>query len=116
MYIATAFVSAVLAALMSYAAARKLTHRPEVVESYRRAGVPEDKLDLLAIVLFVVAAGLLAGLIWPPIGLAAGAAALVYFAVAVGFHIRAGDARNLPTPLALAIMAAGATALQLATL
>jgi hypothetical protein len=78
MYSATAFVSAVLAALMSYAAARKVTHRPEVLESYRRAGVPEDKLDLLAIVLFVVAAGLLVGLIWAPIGIAAGAAALVY--------------------------------------
>ena len=116
MYLATAVVSALLAALMSYAAARKLTHRPEVVESYLRAGVPEAKLDLLAIVLFAGAAGLLAGLIWAPIGIAAGAATLVYFAVAVGFHIRTGDGANLPTPLALAVMAAAATALRLATL
>ena len=116
MHLATTVVSALLAALMSYAAVRKLTHRHEVVESYLRAGVPEDKLDLLAIVLFAGAAGLLAGLIWPPIGIAAGAASLVYFAVAVGFHIGAGDARNLPTPLALAIIAFAATALQLATL
>ena len=112
MYLATVVVSALLAALMSSAATRKLTHRPEVVESYLRAGVPEDKLDLLAIVLFAGAAGLLAGLLWAPIGIAAGAAALVYFAVAVGFHIRAGDARNLPTPLALAFLAATAAALQ----
>ena len=116
MYLATAVVSALLAALMSYAAVRKLTHRPEVVESYIRAGVPEDKLNLLAIVLFAGAAGLLAGLIWAPIGIAAGVATAVYFLVAVGFHIRAGDTANLPTPLALAIMAGGATALQLATL
>ena len=32
------------------------------------------------------------------------------------FYIGAGDARNLPTPLALAIIALAATALQLATL
>jgi DoxX-like family len=116
MYLATAVVSTLLAALMSYAAARKLTHRPEVVESYLRAGVPEYRLDLLAIVLFAGAAGLLAGLVWAPIGIGAAAATLVYFVVAVGFHVRAGDAANLPTPLALAIMAAAAAALQLARL
>jgi hypothetical protein len=37
-FIAAAVVSSLLAAAIAFAAARKLSHRPEVVESYARAG------------------------------------------------------------------------------
>jgi hypothetical protein len=35
-----------------------------------------------------------------------------YFALAVAAHIRADDARNLPTPLTILLMAAGVLILQ----
>ena len=113
--LATAVVSVLLAAALSYSALRKLSHRPEVVHTYLRAGVPEDRLDQLAIVLLAGAAGLLLGLFWAPVGLAAAACLVVYFLVAVTFHIRADDARHLAAPLVLALVAAVALALRLGT-
>ena len=98
-------ISALLAALLVFAAARKLSHRPEVVATYTRVGVPEDRLDLLAWILIAGAAGLLAGLAWHPIGAAAGIGLVVYFLLAVGAHLRAGDARNLPVPVAMELLA-----------
>lgn len=115
MFLATAIVSVVLASLLALAAARKLTHRGPIVQSYVRVGVPEDKLNYLAIILLAGAAGLMLGLLWPPIGVAAATGVIAYFLVAVAFHIRADDARGLPTPCALAAIAAAALVLQLAT-
>jgi hypothetical protein len=116
MFIATVIVSALLAAVLAFAAIRKLSHRPEVVQSYVRLGVPEDRLDYLAITLLAGAAGLILGLFWPPIGIAAAIGVACYFIVAVAFHIRADDGKNLPTPVAIALIAAAALILRLATL
>jgi DoxX-like protein len=115
MFAATIIVSALLAAALTFSALRKLSHRPVVVEAYGRAGVPEDWLNLLATVLLAGAFGLLAGLAWAPLGIAAAACLVAYFLVAIGFHIRAGDAANVGTPLAIAVLAALALALRLAT-
>jgi hypothetical protein len=107
--------SVLLAATLAYSAIRKLSHDPQVVAGYRRAGVPEDRLDLLAVVLLAGAAGLLLGLLWAPLGVATAAALSAYFLVAIGFHIRAGDAAHLPTPLVLALVAAAVLVLRLAS-
>jgi hypothetical protein len=106
-------VSILLAALLAFSAIRKLSHRPEVVQAYLRAGVPEDKLDYLAVTLLAGAAGLLVGLLWAPLGIAAALALVVYFLVAMVFHVRAGDAEHLPTPLVMALLAAAALTLRL---
>lgn len=106
-------VSVVLAALLSAAAIRKLSHTEEVVRSYRRAGVPEDKLNYLALILLAGAAGLIVGLFWTPIGVAASAGVVSYFVIAIGFHIRANDTRRAATPLALALIAIALLILQL---
>ena len=49
MVVAAAFVSVLLAALLVVTAARKLGHRPAVVATYRRVGVPEERLNQLAV-------------------------------------------------------------------
>jgi hypothetical protein len=115
-FAATVIVSALLAATLSFAAIRKLFHREEVIQTYVRVGVPEDKLDYLAFTLLAGAAGLILGLFWAPIGIAAAIGVICYFVVAVAFHIRADDAEHLPTPLVIALVAAGALVLRLATL
>lgn len=114
MLVASTILSILLAAVLAFSAVRKLGHRPEVVRTYTTVGVPEEKLDDLAVVLLAGAAGLLFGLLWTPIGIAAATAVLCYFVVAIGFHIRAGDARHAPTPLAIALIAAAALVLRLA--
>lgn len=115
MFVATVIVSVLLAALLAFSAIRKLSHREEVVQTYLRAGVPEDKLNYLAIILIAGAAGLILGLFWAPIGVAAAIGLVVYFIVAVGFHIRNDDAEHLPTPLVIALIATAALILRLAT-
>lgn len=116
MFLATVIVSILLAALLVFAAIRKLSHREEVVRTYLRVGVPEDKLDYLATILLAGAGGLILGLFWAPIGVAAGVGVICYFLVAIAAHIRADDARNLPTPVAIAVIAGAALAVRIATL
>jgi hypothetical protein len=113
MSIATATVAASLAALMTYAAGRKLTHRPEVVATYARVGVPEERLNLLAATLIAGAVGLLLGLLWPPIGIAAAFATVVYFLVAIAAHIHNRDLAAVMTPVVMEVLAAGAAVLYL---
>jgi hypothetical protein len=115
MFVAAAIVSILLATALAMSAARKLTHAPDVVASYARAGVPEARLNQLATVLFAGAAGLLAGLWWSPLGVSAAVGLFCYFLVAVAFHITAGDPANLPVTVALAGMAALAAGLRVAT-
>jgi DoxX-like family len=108
-------VSIVLTTLLVLSAAWKLSHRPSAVESYRKAGVPESWLNPLAAVLLLAAAGLMVGLWWPLAGIAAAAGLVVYFLLAIGFHIRANDTAHSVTPSVLAGVALAVVALHLAT-
>jgi hypothetical protein len=116
MFVAAVVVSMLLAAALAYAAVRKLSHRPEVVQTYARVGVAEGRLDQLAMILLAGAAGLVAGLLWAPIGVAAAGAVIVYFGLALGAHIRAADLENLPTPAVIELLAVAALVLRLETL
>ena len=116
MVIATMVVSGLLALLISYSAVLKLTHRPKIVEDYRRAGVPERWLNGLAALLLTAAAGLIIGHWWPIAGIAAAAGLVAYFALAVGFHVRAKDTKNAVTPVVLMLLAIAAVGLQVAAL
>ena len=108
MFAPAVIVSSLLAALLAFSAIRKLSHRPEIVATYTRVGVPEDKLDYLALLLLAGAAGLVVGLFWGPPGVAAAAGLVVYFLLAIAAHIRADDAVHLPTPVAIELMAVAA--------
>ena len=114
MVLASVLVASLLAALISYSAALKLTHRPKVVADYRRAGVPEEWLNWLAALLLAAAAGLVVGLWWGPAGIVAAGGLVAYFALAVAFHIRAKDAANAVTPVVLMSLALAAVGLRLA--
>jgi hypothetical protein len=111
-----AATSVLLAALLVLSAAMKLSHQERVVQGYIRVGVPEDKLDYLAIILLAGAAGLLLGLLWAPIGVAAAVGVTLYFLVAIAFHSRADDTEHLPTPLVIAVLAIAALGLRVAAL
>lgn len=107
-------VSIVFAAVLTGSAAYKLSHRPAAVESYRKAGVPESWLNGLALLLLIAATGLVVGLWWPIAGIAAAIGLVLYFVLAVGFHIRADDSAHAVTPAVLTCVAAAVVALQLA--
>jgi hypothetical protein len=114
MDIASAVVSVLLAALLVVTAARKFSHRPAVVATYQRVGVPEARLNQLAVLLLAGAAGLVVGLWWEPLGVAAAAALVAYFLLAIGAHVRARDAANAPMPALYLALSAAALILHLA--
>ena len=116
MFAAAAVVSSLLAAVLAFSAIRKLSHRPEVVATYTRVGLPEDKLDYLALILLAGAAGLVVGLFWGPLGVAAAVGLVVYFLLAIGAHIRADDAAHVPTPVVIELMAVAALVLRAGSL
>lgn len=115
MYVATVIVTALLATVLTASAALKLSHTPAVIEFYGKVGVPADKLNYLAALLLAAAAGLVTGLLWPPIGVAAASGVVLYFAAAIGFHLRARDLKGLPNPMLLLVLAAAALVLRLLT-
>jgi hypothetical protein len=105
-------VNVLLAVILAFAAVRKLTHREDVVAGYARVGVPEERLNHLAFILLLGAAGLLLGLAWTPIGIAAALGVVVYFLLAIAAHVRHHDTRNLTTPIAVEAIAVAAVVLQ----
>lgn len=116
MFVATITVSVLLAVLLAFSAIMKLSHRDEVVAAYGRVGVPEERLNHLAAILLAGAGGLVAGLFWAPIGVAAAIGLVVYFALAIAAHLKFDDRAHLPTPLMMEALAAAALILRLATL
>ena len=116
MFVATVILSTLVAAAITFSAIRKLLHQPAYVQTYVRLGVPEDKLLYLAVVLLIGAAGLMVGLLWGPIGVAAAFGVTCYFILAIAAHIRANDARNVPNALIIELAAIAALILRFATL
>jgi hypothetical protein len=116
MVAATVVTSCFLALAMAGSAVRKLGHSDGVVAQYRAAGVPEERLTLLAAILLLGAAGLIAGLAAGPLGVAAGAATCVYFVLAIISHARAGDMEHAAMPAGLALLAAVVFVTRLASL
>jgi hypothetical protein len=116
MFAATVVTSCLLAVAMAGSAVRKLGHSESVVAQYRAAGVPEERLTLLAAILVVGAVGLVAGLVVGPLGVLAAAATCTYFLLAIVSHARAGDLTHAAMPAALALLAAVVAIMRLASL
>jgi hypothetical protein len=114
-FTAMIIVAALLGSLLALSAYIKLTRREPFVQGYLKVGVPERRLNVLAYLLLLGAIGLIAGLWWAPLGVAAAIALVCYFLAAIAAHLRAGDARSLPTPLTYLGLAVAVLVLRLAT-
>lgn len=91
MFVIAAVVSALFAAMLLASGAGKLAGQQRQVELMKHVGFPVDKMWLLALAEIAGAAGLIVGLVWWPIGVAAGIGVVLYFAGAVGSHLRVRD-------------------------
>ncbi|RIJ70677.1 DoxX family protein [Nakamurella silvestris] len=96
MFTATVIVSALLAAMLLGSAFAKFTKQEKVMESMAAVGVPADRVWMLATVETVGAIGLVAGLFWAPLGIAAAVGVVLYFVGAVIAHIRKKDPQIQP--------------------
>ena len=107
MTIIAIILSVLLAVILVASGSAKLKKSEQVVESLTRAGVPLSLYPFLAAVEIAGAVGLVWGIWWTPIGVAAAIGVVLYFVGAIVFHLRAKDTAIVP-PAVLGLVAAAA--------
>jgi hypothetical protein len=96
MHTAYLVVTIVLAAMAAFSAMGKLRRDPKIVHVVHQVvGAPLHYFPHLAACEIAGAFGLLAGIWWPVLGLAAGIGLTVYFAGAIVAHVRVGDRNGI---------------------
>jgi hypothetical protein len=88
-FVASCVVSVVLAGLLGHSATGKLTRHEKQVAGMRAIGFPVARLPWLAAAELAAAAGLLIGLAWWPMAVAALVGLVGYFTGALVFLLRA---------------------------
>jgi uncharacterized membrane protein YphA (DoxX/SURF4 family) len=110
-------VLAVLVSLVLVGSGRgKLVKDEKIVAGMTKVNVPASWLPRLAALEFLGAIGLLAGIAFRPLGIAAAVGVVLYFLGAVITHLRAGDGKGAPVPVVLALLAAAPLVLGISTL
>ena len=118
MFIVAVVVSVLLALVLSGSAYAKLTKDPKVVATLvGTVGVPEERLWMLAALELAGAAGLLIGLFWAPLGIAAAIGVVLYFIGAVIGHLRVRDTApaSIGAPAVILLVAVAALVLRATT-
>ncbi|MFB6636213.1 DoxX family protein [Streptomyces chartreusis] len=85
-------------------------------ETLTRLGVPSSWYTMLALLKFAGAAGLLIGIFYRPLGIAAAIGVVLFFIGAVISHLRVRDVKAVPVPFVLVLASAAPLVLGLATL
>jgi len=98
-------LSLIVAAVCLLPAAAKLTSQPRMRASAAHFGIAWRQYQSIGLAELGAAIGVLGGLLWRPIGLAAGTGLAVLLLGAIATHVRAGDGRRelMPALLILAI-------------
>jgi hypothetical protein len=110
-FIAYAVVAVVLSVALAGSGRAKLVGDERVVSGLTGVGVPRGWFPWLAGCEIAGALGLLAGLVYRPLGIAAAIGVVLYFVGAVIAHIRAGDIKGLTAPAGILVVAAAALSL-----
>jgi hypothetical protein len=117
MFVAYAVIAVLLAPALIMSAYTKLTRNERVVQTFTgRLGVPLGLYPFMAACEIAGAAGLIIGLWYGPLGIAAAAGLVLYFVGAVVSHLRKGDFKGVPSPVVILIVAAAALTLRAASL
>ncbi len=115
MFIATVVVSVLIALAAIGSALGKLSKNPKLVTQLTGLGVPLSWLPRLAALEIAGGVAVLVGLAVAPLGIAAAVGLVLYFLGAVATHLKAGDRKGIPAPLVLAVVAAAALVLRIAS-
>jgi uncharacterized membrane protein YphA (DoxX/SURF4 family) len=117
MAIAYLVITILLAAIVTYSGVGKIRHNPHIVQVIHEVvGVPMKYFPLLAACEFAGAVGVIAGIWWPPLGMAAGVGLVIYFVGAVVSHLRVGDVKGIGPAAFLLVLSAAALVLRVLTL
>ena len=107
---ATVIVTLLLAALFTFAASIKLLGVPQSLAIRDHLGVAPLQWRLIGTLELAGVAGVLVGLAWPPIGIAAAIGLALLSIGAIAFHIKASDRVVDMAPAVIGIALAAATA------
>ena len=91
MHIAAVVLSLLLAVATLGSGVMKLVRNPKIFASMEAVHVTPTQMIVLGLLEVAAAAGLVIGLWWAPLAIAAAIGAVVYFAGAVVAHLRAHD-------------------------
>ena len=110
-------VTSVFAAMVAFSGLGKIRRDPKIMHVIHEVvGVPLQYCSLLAACEFAGALGLVLGIWWPVIGVAAGIGLVLYFVGAAVSHLRVGDVKGIGPAVFMLTVAAGALALRILTL
>lgn len=107
---ATVVVTILLAALFTFAASIKLLGVPQSLAIRDHLGVKPLQWRLIGGCELAGVAGVLVGLMWAPIGIAAAIGLVLLSIGAIAFHLRASDSAKDMAPAAIGLALAVATA------
>ncbi|GCE22653.1 DoxX family protein [Dictyobacter kobayashii] len=106
MFIAYIVLAVIMSLLLVMSGVGKLRRDPRIVHSIHEViGVPLRWLPWLAACEFAGAAGLLIGIVWWPLGVAAAIGVIAYFICASIAHMRVRDFKGLSGPLPILLFA-----------
>ncbi|MCX4852457.1 DoxX family protein [Streptomyces canus] len=116
MFIAYVALAVVLSLFLVFSARSDITRDPKVTEQLKALGVPDSWFLPLGLVKIAGALGLLAGIVYRPLGIAAAIGVVLYFLGAVVTHLRGGDMKRVGTPAVIMLLAVAPLVLGFATL
>ncbi|WP_278262234.1 DoxX family protein [Nocardia sp. AG03] len=115
-FLAYVIIAAVLSAVLLVSAGAKFTRPKRLVDQMSTLALPFRMLPFLGAVQIAGAVGLVAGVWWGPLGVAAAVGVTLYFLGAVATHLRVGDFAGIPPAAVLAGVAVVTGGLRAATL
>jgi hypothetical protein len=113
MSLAYDIVGALLAVMLLLSASAKLTRNQQIVDGLTGIGVPLSMFPFLAACEIAGAAGLVIGIWWTPLGIAAAIGLVLYFVGAVGAHLRKSDFKGAPNAAVILLASAAALTLRI---
>jgi len=116
MGIAYLVITILLAAIVTFSGIGKIRHDPRIVQViHELIGVPLKYFPLLAGCEFAGALGVVLGIWWPLLGVAAGIGLVIYFVGASVSHLRVGDVKGIGPAAFILVLAAAALVLRILT-
>ena len=116
MHILYLVITVAFALMVTYSGVGKIRRDPLPVRVvHETIGLPLKYFPLLAACEFAGAAGLVVGIWWPPIGIAAGIGLVLYFVGAIVAHLRVGDFKGIGSAAFMLTLAVAALDLRVLT-
>jgi uncharacterized membrane protein YphA (DoxX/SURF4 family) len=110
-------ITILFAAIVAFSGIGKIRRDPRIVQVIHEVvGVPLKYFSLLAACELAGALGLVLGIWWPSMGVAASVGLVLYFVGATVSHLRVSDVKGIGPAAFMLTVAAGALAMRILTL